>query len=252
MLESIPDREYRSLDEVGEALAPVQPSSAADRRGAAARGERRAARRRRLRRSEPGAGRRARTNAPPWNPPQKALEKQTKTQKEQQQRQERGAAGLAALREPLALRDDRVARVARRLEARLEDRPAQRELAAEDERAARHRARRGCACPRNASSPAPAAVSAFDSAREPPGGALLVDLADEAEPALASASIRPSSPTTPPIASRRAGPASRRRQEQRRRRARRSPIALAPKSHGSSRRASCQTGIAVFASSVPV
>jgi Protein of unknown function (DUF2795) len=28
LLESLPDREYRSLDEVGEALAPVQPAAA--------------------------------------------------------------------------------------------------------------------------------------------------------------------------------------------------------------------------------
>jgi uncharacterized protein DUF2795 len=30
LLERLPDREYRSLDEVGEALAPVQPSAARD------------------------------------------------------------------------------------------------------------------------------------------------------------------------------------------------------------------------------
>ena len=83
-LGSLPDREYRSLDEVGEALAPVQPEQ---RHEEAA-----------LPREEsdappggadyvdpdpkPGA---VRNDAPPWNPPEKALEQQTKTQKEQQQ-----------------------------------------------------------------------------------------------------------------------------------------------------------------------
>jgi len=85
-LESLPDREYRSLDEVGEALTPVQPEGHHD---AAA-----------LPREEsdappggvdyvdpnpePGS---VRDDAPPWNPPEKALQPQTETQKEQQQRQ---------------------------------------------------------------------------------------------------------------------------------------------------------------------
>jgi hypothetical protein len=33
LLERLPDREYRSLDEVGEALAPVQPRAAKDEPG---------------------------------------------------------------------------------------------------------------------------------------------------------------------------------------------------------------------------
>jgi hypothetical protein len=84
-LESLPAREYRSLDEVGEALAPVQPRQHHEEAA--------------LPREEsdappggadyvdpnpkPGA---VRHDAPPWNPPEKALEQQTKTQKEQQQR----------------------------------------------------------------------------------------------------------------------------------------------------------------------
>ena len=86
-LEAITDREYRSLDEVGEALAPVQP-----------------ARPRKMPEvpreesdlppggddytrphPEPGA---VRPSAPASNPPQKALEQQTKTQQQQKQRQE--------------------------------------------------------------------------------------------------------------------------------------------------------------------
>jgi hypothetical protein len=85
LLERIPDREYRSLDEVGEAIAPVQPQSPPDAE---------------LPREEsdeppggdayvqphplPGA---VRPSAPRSNPPQKAIEQQTKTQNEQQERQ---------------------------------------------------------------------------------------------------------------------------------------------------------------------
>jgi hypothetical protein len=91
-LESLTDREYRSLDEVGEALRPVQPE-----------GHREAAALPREEsdappggadyvdpRPKPGA---VRHDAPPWNPPEKALEQQTKTQKEQQQRQEEELPG---------------------------------------------------------------------------------------------------------------------------------------------------------------
>ena len=86
LLETIPDREYRSLDEVGEALAPVQPPRSQPE-AAVPREE-----------SdkppggdayidphpEPGA---VRHDAPPENPPQKALEQQTKAQREQLERQ---------------------------------------------------------------------------------------------------------------------------------------------------------------------
>ena len=87
LLERLPEREYASLDEVGEALAPVQPAPPApqtelpreesdlppggdDYVNANA---------------EPGA---VRHDAPPDNPPQKAIEQQAKTQNEQKQRQE--------------------------------------------------------------------------------------------------------------------------------------------------------------------
>jgi len=91
-LESLPDREYRSLDEVGEALAPVQPprdtpraelpreESDAPPGGDAYLDPN----------PEPGA---VRHDAPPWNPPQKALEEQTKAQQEQQERQEEELPG---------------------------------------------------------------------------------------------------------------------------------------------------------------
>ena len=85
-LESLPDREYRSLDEVGEALAPVQPSrslpatlpheGSGEPPGGDAYVEPH---------PEPGA---VRHDAPAPNPPQKALEKQTQAQKEQLERQQ--------------------------------------------------------------------------------------------------------------------------------------------------------------------
>jgi uncharacterized protein DUF2795 len=87
LLQALPDREYRSLDEVGEALAPVQP-----RRGQAAL---------QMPHEESGSppggeayfdpnpeSGEVRPTAPPENPPQKQLEQQTKTQQVQQQRQE--------------------------------------------------------------------------------------------------------------------------------------------------------------------
>jgi Protein of unknown function (DUF2795) len=91
-LQSLPDGEYRSLDEVGEALEPVQPP-AAEARSDVPREE-----------SdappggdsyvdpspEPGA---VRHDAPPWNPPEKALEEQTKTQQEQKRRQDEELPG---------------------------------------------------------------------------------------------------------------------------------------------------------------
>ena len=85
-LESLPDREYRSLDEVGEALAPVQPSrsqpavSPREESDKAPGGDAYV-----TPHPEPGA---VRHDAPPSNPPQKALEKQTQSQKEQQQCQQ--------------------------------------------------------------------------------------------------------------------------------------------------------------------
>jgi hypothetical protein len=86
-LQALPDREYRSLDEVGEALSPVQPSplqppaqppreESDQPPGGEAYLDPHA---------EPGA---VRPSAPASNPPQKALDEQTKTQKQQQQRQQ--------------------------------------------------------------------------------------------------------------------------------------------------------------------
>ena len=86
-LESLPDREYRSLDEVGEALEPVQPERAKprtelprDESGQTPGGDAYVDPR-----AEPGA---VRPSAPRDNPPQKTLEQQSKTQKEQQERQQ--------------------------------------------------------------------------------------------------------------------------------------------------------------------
>ena len=86
LLEALPEREYRSLDEVGEALAPVQPpqpqpDAAVPREES---GEQPGGENYVKPHPEPGA---VRHDAPPSNPPQKALEKQTKTQTEQLERQ---------------------------------------------------------------------------------------------------------------------------------------------------------------------
>ena len=86
-LRTLPDREYRSLDEVGEALSPVQPSSGRPDAhlpreesdlppGGDAYLDPAA---------EPGS---VRPSGPASNPPQKAIDEQTKTQKRQQARQE--------------------------------------------------------------------------------------------------------------------------------------------------------------------
>ena len=84
---TLPDREYRSLDDVGEALSPVQPS-AAQPHAAVPREESDAPPGGEAyldANPEPGA---VRPSGPASNPPQKALEEQTKTQKQQQQRQQ--------------------------------------------------------------------------------------------------------------------------------------------------------------------
>jgi Protein of unknown function (DUF2795) len=86
-LESLPERDYRSLDEVGEALAPVQPGrpqpdeqvpheeSDAPPGGDAYLDPN----------PQPGA---VRPDAPPWNTPDKQLQQQTEAQRRQQRRQE--------------------------------------------------------------------------------------------------------------------------------------------------------------------
>jgi hypothetical protein len=84
-LEQLPDREYRSLDEVGEALAPVQPSrprpdaAPHEESGAPPGGDAYLEPH-----PEPGS---VRPSAPASNPPQQALEQQTQTQKKQQKQQ---------------------------------------------------------------------------------------------------------------------------------------------------------------------
>ena len=87
-LTALPDREYRSLDDVGEALAPVQPPRRKpdaerphEESGAPPGGDAYLDPD-----AEPGA---VRPSAPASNPPQKALEQQTKTQKQQAERQKR-------------------------------------------------------------------------------------------------------------------------------------------------------------------
>jgi Protein of unknown function (DUF2795) len=90
-LERLPDRDYRSLDDVGEALVPVQPHS--DHGGPEPNEE-----------SDlppggpdyvspdpvPGA---VRQDAPPGNPPQDAIEQQTEAQNAQKERQDKLLGG---------------------------------------------------------------------------------------------------------------------------------------------------------------
>lgn len=85
-LQRLPDREYSSLDEVGEALAPVQPQwtqpevhKPRDESGRPPGGDSYTDPN-----PEPGS---VRPSAPASNPPEKALEEQTKVQKQQQEKQ---------------------------------------------------------------------------------------------------------------------------------------------------------------------
>ena len=81
----LPERSYEALDEVGEALAPVQPSRAAEEpltrpeSGEPPGGEDYV-------KPAPQSGA-VRDDAPPDNPPRRVLEQQSSTQKKQQQRQ---------------------------------------------------------------------------------------------------------------------------------------------------------------------
>lgn len=91
-LASLPDREYRSLDEVGESLASVQPSRPQpdaelprEESGKPPGGEAYLDAN-----AESGA---VRPSAPASNPPKKALETQTKTQKRQAERQDEVGSG---------------------------------------------------------------------------------------------------------------------------------------------------------------
>ena len=85
-LQQLPDREYSSLDEVGEVLAPAQPEpqqphpqQPRDESGQPPGGDAYTEPH-----PEPGA---VRPSAPASNPPEKALEQQTKTLKQQQEKQ---------------------------------------------------------------------------------------------------------------------------------------------------------------------
>src|SRR5207247_3469438 len=79
-LESLPEREYRSLDEVGEMLAPVQPSQKrpVEPRPREESGEPPGGESYADPDAEPGA---LRPRAPARNPPQRTLEQQAKAQK---------------------------------------------------------------------------------------------------------------------------------------------------------------------------
>jgi hypothetical protein len=86
LLERIPDRDYERLDDVGEALAPVQPHPQQETPLPHAESD-----------LPPGGDDyvsahptpgQVRHDAPPDNPPQKAIEQQTKAQNAQKQRQE--------------------------------------------------------------------------------------------------------------------------------------------------------------------
>jgi hypothetical protein len=86
-LQALPDGEYTSLDEVGEALAPVQPPrSKADAQLPRDEGGGPPGREAYLDpQPEPG---RVRADAPTGNPPQKAIEEQSKRRDRQQERQQ--------------------------------------------------------------------------------------------------------------------------------------------------------------------
>jgi len=86
-LQALPDGEYTSLDEVGEALAPVQPQRSKpdaqlprDESGGAPGGDA-------YLDPQPEPGR-IRPDSPTWNPPQKAIEEQSKRRDRQQERQQ--------------------------------------------------------------------------------------------------------------------------------------------------------------------
>jgi hypothetical protein len=87
LLDRLPDREFRSLDDVGEALAPVQPAASQEQALPRAESDK-----------PPGGddyvnprpeSGKIRDDAPPDNPPARAIEQQTKTQNEQKERQEK-------------------------------------------------------------------------------------------------------------------------------------------------------------------
>src|SRR5205823_6261403 len=105
--------------------------------------------------------------------------------------------------------------------------------------------------PFHARRPAPAATQSFEARVSCPESPFLYGSASSRPTRCCMTSIAASSAAAHPIASRRAGPAS----SGGSRRAAAAPavaVPLAPKSHGSSCRPSCQTGTEVLASSAPV
>ncbi len=88
LLERLPDREYRRLDDVGEALAPVQPSSEDRDAVPHAESDLPPGRGDYVSAPHPNPGK-VRDNTPPGNPPQKVIEQQSKTQNAQKERQEK-------------------------------------------------------------------------------------------------------------------------------------------------------------------
>jgi len=88
-LEAIEDREYATLDEVGEELLRVQPpaGSRAEPLPTPESGSAPGGRDYTEPHPEPGG---VRADAPPGNPPQKTLEKQTTVQAEQKAKQDAG------------------------------------------------------------------------------------------------------------------------------------------------------------------
>jgi hypothetical protein len=84
-LSTLPDREYRSLDEVGDALARVQPTPTSDTPMPREESDLPPGGAEYLNaHPQPGT---VRNDAPPDNPPQKAIETASKLQKQQQERQ---------------------------------------------------------------------------------------------------------------------------------------------------------------------
>lgn len=86
LLERLPDREYDRIDDVAETLAPVQPRPKDRERSPREESDRPPGGDDYVK-AHPTPGR-VRHDAPPENPPQKAIEQQSKTQNAQKQRQD--------------------------------------------------------------------------------------------------------------------------------------------------------------------
>ena len=87
-LQALPDREYRTLDEVGEALASVQPPRAKPETQHAREESGQPPGRDSYTDPQPEPGG-IRPSIPPSNPPEKAIEEQSKRRDRQQERQGR-------------------------------------------------------------------------------------------------------------------------------------------------------------------